>query len=86
MRAHAAVFAAILASLPASAGRFGGAAAQTQEPAGPPSSRGTSYAIRAGRLIDPATGTSSANQLILVRDGIIRRSARGERFRPGRRS
>ena len=48
------------------------AAAQSQEPTGPPSSRGTSYAIRAGRLIDPAAGTSAANQTILVRDGIIR--------------
>jgi imidazolonepropionase-like amidohydrolase len=45
---------------------------QAQGPAGPPSSRGTSYAIRAGRLIDPATGASMPNQVILVRDGIIR--------------
>ena len=29
-------------------------------------------AIRAGRLIDPETGTSAANQIILVEDGKIR--------------
>ncbi len=29
-------------------------------------------AIRAGRLIDPETGTSAANQIILIEDGKIR--------------
>ena len=29
-------------------------------------------ALRAGRLIDPETGTSAANQIILVEDGKIR--------------
>jgi len=38
---------------------FAGTAAQT----------GQTLAIRAGRLIDPETGTASANQIILVRDG-----------------
>ncbi len=37
-----------------------------------PSSAGAAYAVRAGRLIDPATGTTAANQIILVRDGFIR--------------
>ena len=37
-----------------------------------PSSRGASYAVRAGRLIDPATGAASTNQVILVQDGFIR--------------
>ena len=50
----------------------GPAQAQAPDTSGPPSARGTSYAIRAGRLIDPATGTSAANQTILVREGIIR--------------
>jgi len=37
-----------------------------------PSSAGTSYAIRAGRLIDPETGSAITNQIILVQDGVIR--------------
>jgi imidazolonepropionase-like amidohydrolase len=42
-----------------------------QQPAAPAAaSRPT--AIRAGRLIDPETGTSAANQIILVQDGRIR--------------
>jgi imidazolonepropionase-like amidohydrolase len=36
-----------------------------------PSSAGTAYLIRAGRLIDPETGNSAANQLIAVKDGRI---------------
>jgi imidazolonepropionase-like amidohydrolase len=32
---------------------------------------GTAYLIRAGRLIDPETGNSAANQLIAVKDGRI---------------
>jgi imidazolonepropionase-like amidohydrolase len=37
-----------------------------------PSSAGSSYAIRAGRLVDPETGIATANQIILVQDGLIR--------------
>lgn len=44
--------------------------AQTQ-PAPLPSSAGTAYVIRAGRLIDPETGTAAANQMISVKDGRI---------------
>ncbi len=36
-----------------------------------PSSSGTAYVIRAGRLIDPDTGTAQANQMIAVKDGYI---------------
>lgn len=36
-----------------------------------PSSTGTAYLIRAGKLIDPETGTASANQMIAVKDGRI---------------
>jgi imidazolonepropionase-like amidohydrolase len=36
-----------------------------------PSSAGTAYLIRAGRLIDPETGTAASNQLIAVKDGRI---------------
>jgi imidazolonepropionase-like amidohydrolase len=36
-----------------------------------PSSAGTAYVIRAGRLIDPETGTASTNQMIAVKDGRI---------------
>src|SRR5262245_15096917 len=43
--------------------------AQQPPPPGLPSSRGASYAVRAGRLIDPAAGTAAANQISLVRDG-----------------
>src|SRR5437588_3130377 len=44
-----------------------------QQPASAPlrSSAGTAYVIRAGRLIDPETGTASANQMISVKDGRI---------------
>jgi imidazolonepropionase-like amidohydrolase len=44
--------------------------AQTPAPS-LPSSAGAAYAIRVGRLIDPATGAVSVNQTILVRDGFI---------------
>jgi imidazolonepropionase-like amidohydrolase len=37
-----------------------------------PSSAGASYAVRAGLLIDPETGTTTADQIILVEDGFIR--------------
>jgi len=36
-----------------------------------PSSAGTSYVIRAGRLIDPETGAEETNQFISVKDGRI---------------
>ena len=36
-----------------------------------PSSAGTAYVVRAGKLIDPETGTATANQLIAVKDGRI---------------
>jgi imidazolonepropionase-like amidohydrolase len=36
-----------------------------------PSSAGTAYIIRAGRLIDPETGTAKTNQFISVKDGRI---------------
>lgn len=43
-----------------------------QQPAAPlPSSAGTAYVIKAGRLIDPETGTAAANQMISVKDGRI---------------
>jgi imidazolonepropionase-like amidohydrolase len=49
--------------------------AQAQQP-GPspiplPSSAGSAYVIRAGRLIDPETGTATTNQMIAVKDGRI---------------
>lgn len=44
------------------------AAAQPPEPAQPPS---PVTAIRAGQLVDPEAGTTSANQIILVQDGRI---------------
>jgi imidazolonepropionase-like amidohydrolase len=37
-----------------------------------PSSAGASYAVRAGLLVDPETGTAAAAQTILVEDGFIR--------------
>src|SRR5258708_27940077 len=47
-------------------------AAQTQQPSAPlPSSAGTAYVIKTGRLIDPETGTVTANQMISVKDGRI---------------
>jgi imidazolonepropionase-like amidohydrolase len=36
-----------------------------------PSSAGTAYTIRAGRLIDPETGTAKADQFVSVKDGRI---------------
>jgi len=46
--------------------------AQAQQPSAPlPSSAGTAYVIKAGRLIDPETGTATANQTISVKDGRI---------------
>jgi len=36
-----------------------------------PSSTGSSYVVKAGRLIDPETGTAAANQMIAVKDGFI---------------
>ena len=36
-----------------------------------PSSAGSAYAVKAGRLIDPETGAAANNQTILVRDGRI---------------
>jgi imidazolonepropionase-like amidohydrolase len=42
-----------------------------QPPAALPSSAGTAYVIRVGRLIDPEAGTATANQMIAVRDGRI---------------
>jgi imidazolonepropionase-like amidohydrolase len=50
------------------------AAAGQQPAASPtplPSSAGTAYVIRAGKLIDPETGTAAANQMIAVKDGRI---------------
>lgn len=45
--------------------------AAQRPPAALPSSTGAAYLIRAGRLIDPDTGTATANQLIAVQDGRI---------------
>src|SRR5438128_2336842 len=45
--------------------------AQQPAPTPLPSSAGTAYVIHAGRLIDPDTGTSTANQMIAVKDGRI---------------
>src|SRR6516225_7814911 len=36
-----------------------------------PSSAGTAYVIKAGKLIDPESGTAAANQMIAVKDGRI---------------
>src|SRR5437762_3840930 len=36
-----------------------------------PYSAGTAYVIRAGKLIDPESGTAAANQMIAVKDGRI---------------
>ena len=36
-----------------------------------PSSAGASYVVKAGRLIDPETGTAATNQMIAVKDGFI---------------
>ncbi len=48
-----------------------GVAFAQQAPAPLPSSGGTAYLIRVGRLIDPETGTAAPNQMIAVRDGRI---------------
>src|SRR5579859_785909 len=45
--------------------------AQQPAPAPLPSSADTAYVIHAGHLIDPETGTSTANQMIAVKDGRI---------------
>ena len=50
---------------------FSCAAVAQQAPATLPSSAGTGYVIRAGKLIDPETGTATANQMIAVKDGRI---------------
>jgi imidazolonepropionase-like amidohydrolase len=51
---------------------LGAPAAQAPRPPQPlKSSEGAKYAIRAGQLIDPAAGSSAANQIILVQDGLI---------------
>ncbi|HEY3927074.1 MAG TPA: amidohydrolase family protein [Candidatus Koribacter sp.] len=42
-----------------------------QSPTPLPSSAGTAYAVKAGRLIDPETGSAASNQVIVVRDGRI---------------
>src|SRR5438552_652934 len=46
-------------------------AAQQPASAPLPSSSGAAYVIRAGRLIDPETGTAAVNQMIAVKDGRI---------------
>lgn len=50
-------------------------AAEAQQPGALPnplpSSAGTAYVIRAGRLIDPESGTALANQMIAIKDGRI---------------
>lgn len=45
--------------------------AQPGAPRPLPSSAGTAYVIKAGRLIDPETGSAAANQMIAVQDGRI---------------
>ncbi len=47
------------------------AIAQAPAPRPLPSSAGTAYVIKAGRLIDPETGTATPNQMIAVQDGKI---------------
>ncbi|HWZ45147.1 MAG TPA: amidohydrolase family protein [Candidatus Saccharimonadales bacterium] len=43
-----------------------------QQPAAPlPSSAGTAYVIKAGKLIDPESGVATPNQMIAVKDGRI---------------
>ena len=46
------------------------ASAQQQRVA-PPAAPAAAIAIRAGRLVDPDTGTAAANQIIVVQDGKI---------------
>jgi imidazolonepropionase-like amidohydrolase len=49
--------------------------AQVQQPSASPtplpSSAGTAFVIRAGKLIDPENGTATANQMIAIKDGRI---------------
>ena len=47
------------------------AAQNAPAPKSLPSSEGASYVVKAGRLIDPETGASVANQMIAVKDGFI---------------
>src|SRR5438309_9928435 len=42
--------------------------------------------IKAGRLVDPDSGTVLTDQIILIHDNKLRASVRGSRFRPGPRS
>jgi imidazolonepropionase-like amidohydrolase len=54
-----------------------------QGPAPLPSSANTSYAIRAGRLIDPESGRVETNQIILVQDGTFRQIGPSITIPPG---
>jgi imidazolonepropionase-like amidohydrolase len=45
--------------------------AQAPAPPSLPSSAGASYVVKVGKLIDPETGTATANQTITVKDGFI---------------
>jgi len=58
-------------------------AQQAPGPAALPSSTGAAYLIRAGRLIDPETGTATANQSIAVKDGFIVAVGAGVAAPPG---
>ena len=59
--------------------------AQPPSPSSPslPSSAGTAYLVRVGRLIDPETGTATANQSITVKDGFIVAVGTGVAAPPG---
>jgi imidazolonepropionase-like amidohydrolase len=46
-------------------------AGRAQQPAPLPSSAGTAYVIKAGKLIDPESGVATPNQMIAVKDGRI---------------
>ena len=50
---------------------LGSAVLAAQQPANPAQPASKVTAVRAGRLINPETGTAAANQIILVRDGKI---------------
>jgi imidazolonepropionase-like amidohydrolase len=54
-----------------------------QPPATLPSSAGTAYVIRTGRLIDPETGVATANQMIAVKDGRIVETGASVTIPPG---
>lgn len=41
-------------------------------------------AIKAGKLVDPETGRTSVNQVVLVEDGKTKRSGRACKCQPGR--